>query len=243
MPGPWVAASRLRSGRRVGICELPDPEANVMTKLRNLTCLSALGAAALVASSCDRPATPVSPQANRPLFHEGAVPCPAAKMTGGGRIDYPPGEATKNPPASHLYETFGAHVFSEGGMDQNGNCIGLKGSLEWVDHRDEWRKYDGRPLNLHSIEIGFVERIFPGDCKDGALRWGGTLLVKNTGEVFPFTVLDCDGGEPGVGHDGFELFIPNEAAPSYAVTCPNRRSSSPPFCVLTGGNRQFHPTH
>ena len=213
-----------------------------MRKLRDITLLSALGAVALVALSCDRPATPVSPKASGPLFHAGGVPCPVAKMTGGGRIDFPPGEPTKNAPASHDYQTFGAHVISDG-FDASGNCI-VKGSLEWVDHRDGAR-INGRPLNLHSVRITFVEQFFPNDCKDGALRWGGDLVVKNTGQQFPFSVLDCDGGEPGVGHDGFEIFIPDELTtpPGYAVTCPQRRGESPPFCVLTGGNRQFHPTH
>src|SRR2546430_14820319 len=88
-------------------------------------------------------------------------------------------------------------------------------------------------------------QFFPNDCKDGALRWGGDLVVKNTGQEFPFSALDCDGGEPGGGHDGVEIFIPDELTtpPGYAVTCPQRRGESPPFCVLTGGNRQFHPTH
>src|SRR5947209_10484128 len=113
---------------------LSDPEANLMRKLRDITLLSALGAVALVALSCDRPATPVSPKASGPLFHAGGVPCPVAKMTGGGRIDFPPGEPTKNAPASHDYQTFGAHVISDG-FDASGNCI-VKGSLEWVDHRD-----------------------------------------------------------------------------------------------------------
>jgi len=213
-----------------------------MPKLRNLAFLLALGVAAMVAWSCDRPATPVSPQANKPLFWFGEQ-CPAAKMTGGGRIDFPPGEAQKNPPASHQYETFGAHVISSG-FDQNGNCA-VKGSLEWVDHRDEWR-INGRPLNLHSTAITFVATLLTGggevagDCKDGALYWRGTLVVKNTGEEHGFEVFDCDNGEPGVGHDGFEIFVPDIG---YEVTCPDRRPESPPLCVLTGGNRQFHPTH
>jgi len=64
-----MVAPRLQSGGRgVGICEPRDPEATVMRKLRNLAFLLALGAAAMVAWSCDRPATLVSPQANKPLF-------------------------------------------------------------------------------------------------------------------------------------------------------------------------------
>ena len=53
-------------------------------------------------------------------------------MTGGGRIDYPDGTADKNPPASHTYETFGAHVITSGQTDANGTCLADKGELEWI---------------------------------------------------------------------------------------------------------------
>src|SRR5881296_2444896 len=70
--------------------------------------------------------------------------CPAAKMTGGGRIDAPFGGPDKNPPSSHLYETFGAHVISNG-LNPDNSCA-VKGSLEWVDHRPAFI-INGRPLN------------------------------------------------------------------------------------------------
>ena len=192
-----------------------------------------LAAAALLATACDRPGSLVDTHAGRPLYWFGQQ-CPAAKMTGGGRIDYPPGGPTKNPPASHEYETFGAHVMSDG-LDANGNCA-VKGQLEWVDHRDEMR-VNGSPLNLHSEDITFVEVLETSGCADGALHWGGRLEEKNTGQSYDFEVFDCDGGEPGVGHDGFEINVPDLG---YSVMCEDRRDQSPPLCVLTGGNRQFH---
>src|SRR2546425_1862823 len=111
--------------------------------------------AALVAAACRDSTTPVAVSPNRPPFWQAACnasgecppPCPSLKMTGGGRIDAPPGGPNKNPPSSHQFQTFGAHVIQ--GLDQSGNCV-IKGSLEWVDHSI---RINGRPLNLHSIAI------------------------------------------------------------------------------------------
>src|SRR5438128_1115560 len=83
-------------------------------------------------------------------------------------------------------KAFGAHVISR--PDQMGNCV-RKGSLEWVDHSV---RMNGRPLNLHSIEITFAE-LHPErtDCRDGAVRWGGRLVRKNDGTQSEFVVYDC----------------------------------------------------
>jgi hypothetical protein len=165
-------------------------------------------------------------------------------MTGGGRIDFPPGSAEKNPPASHEFETFGAHVIASGEAVA-GTCGADKGSLEWVDHRPEFR-VNGRPLNLHSLTITFAEAYFSPDtdCSDGAAHWGGTLLVKNTGETADFEVFDCDNGEPGRGHDGFGIRAWPVNGQMYEVLCPDPSlPPAEPTCTLTGGNRQFHPTH
>jgi len=162
-------------------------------------------------------------------------------MTGGGRIDYPPGTADKNPPASHIYETFGAHVIASGQTDANGTCLADKGALEWVDHRREM-EINGHPLNLHATAVTFAERATDTDCSDGAAHWGGKLRVQNTGqEDLDFEVWDCDNGEPGAGHDGFAIRVP---AIGYEVMCPDPDlPPAEPTCTLTGGNRQFHPTH
>jgi len=192
-----------------------------------------LAAGALLATACEHPDSLVDSHVPRPRYWFGQS-CPTAKMTGGGRIDFPPGGPTKNPPASHEYETFGAHVISDG-PDASGICA-VKGQLEWVDHRDEMR-VNGSPLNLHSENITFVEVLETNGCSDGALHWGGTLEEKNTGQTYNFEVFDCDNGEPGVGHDGFEINVPDLG---YSVMCEDRRDQSPPLCVLTGGNRQFH---
>ena len=196
-----------------------------------------LVAAALLTWGCDRPESPASPRGvTKPSFGMETMGCPAVKMTGGGRIDFPPGTAQKNPPASHMYQTFGAHVISS--PDQMGNCV-RKGSLEWVDHS---QRPNGRPLNLHSIEITFADNVssIRPDCRDGAVHWGGRLVRKNDGMQSSFEVFDCDDGEPGVGHDGFGIRAPEIG---YDVTCTGPLDPHNPACILTGGNRQFHPTH
>jgi len=207
-----------------------------MVRMKSLALLAAPIGVALVVWSCDPQRSAVAPIIGTPLAHFHEFQCTPFKMTGGGRIDYPPGTAEKNPPASHRYETFGAHV-----MDQDGDCVADQGALEWVDHRPEMR-VNGQPLNLHATEVTFAEVATDADCRDGAVHWGGKLRVQNTGqEGVDFVVWDCDDGEPGVS-DGFaiavDLVVNGEF---YAVTCPE--SHAEPTCTLTGGNRQFHPTH
>lgn len=212
-----------------------------MDKLRTLTLLSGTVVAAVVGWSCDRQPSAVAPKVGAPLFHFESFVCAPFKMTGGGRIDYPPGSAQKNLPASHIYETFGAHVQASGVIDQNGVCVADKGALEWIDHRPDMR-VNGHPLNLHATAVTFAEKAVDTDCKDGAAHWGGKLRVQNTGQSdLDFDVWDCDNGEPGAGHDGFAISVP---AIDYEVLCPDPDlPPAEPTCTLTGGNRQFHPTH
>ena len=215
-----------------------------MLTIRTLAALSATGAIALLGWSCDTRPDAVAPSIGTPLAHFNEFECTPFKMTGGGRIDYPPGSPEKNPPASHQYETFGAHVIASGQMDANGTCLAEKGALQWVDHRPEMR-INGSPLNLHATAVTFAERAtdVAEFCVDGAAHWGGKLRVRNTGqEDLDFEVWDCDNGEPGVGHDGFAINVP---AIGYSVMCFEAGFNTPsePTCYLTGGNRQFHPTH
>ena len=136
------------------------------------------------------------------------------------------------------YETFGAHVMGSGQQDANGVCLADKGALEWVDHRPEM-EVNGHPLNLHATEVTFAEVATDASCTDGAVHWGGKLRVQNTGQSdLDFEVWDCDNGEPG-RNDGFAISVP---AIDYAVQCFTVTPADP-TCYLTGGNRQFHPTH
>ena len=212
-----------------------------MSNLKTLAGLTATVAVVLIGWSCDARRNAVAPTVGRPLFHFHVFECSPLKITGGGRIDYPPRTAEKNPPASHIYETFGAHVIASGRVDANGICLADKGELEWVDHRPEM-EINGHPLNLHATSVTFAELATDTDCSDGAAHWGGKLRVQNTGqEDLDFEVWDCDNGEPGVGHDGFGIAVP---AIGYEVMCPDPSlPPAEPSCTLTGGNRQFHPTH
>ncbi len=212
-----------------------------MSNLRSLAGPMAIVAIAVVAWSCETHRTALAPRTGGPLFHFFEFQCAPFRMTGGGRIDYPPGGPDKNPPKSHTYETFGAHVIASGQTDESGTCVAEKGALEWVDHRPEMA-INGHPLNLHATAVTFAEQATDTDCSDGAARWGGKLRVENTGqEDLNFEVWDCDNGEPGAGHDGFAISVP---ALGYTVLCPDPDlPPAEPTCTLTGGNRQFHPTH
>jgi len=212
-----------------------------MSRLKALAGLTATALVALVGWSCETTRTALAPSTGEPRFHFLLFQCQPLKMTGGGRIDFPPGTADQNPPASHEYETFGAHVMASGRFDENGVCVADKGELEWVDHRPEM-EINGHPLNLHATSVTFAELAVDTDCSDGAVHWGGKLRVQNTGqENLDFEVWDCDNGEPGNGHDGFAISVPEIG---YAVMCPDPNlPPAEPSCTLTGGNRQFHPTH
>jgi hypothetical protein len=213
-----------------------------MSKLRVVAGVTATVAIALVGWSCEAHRSALAPSTGGPLFHFNQIQCRPLKMTGGGRIDYPPGSAEQNPPASHEYETFGAHVMAPGQPDPSGlTCVADGGELEWVDHRPEM-EINGHPLNLHATAVTFAELAVDTDCRDGAVHWGGKLRVQNTGqENLDFEVWDCDNGEPGVGHDGFAIRVPEIG---YEVMCPDPDlPPAEPSCTLTGGNRQFHPTH
>ena len=210
-----------------------------MFNLRSLAALTASVAIALVGWSCEPRHNPAMPTIKA---WGGGVECTPFKMTGGGRIDFPPGTAEKNAPDSHEYETFGAHVIASGQADEKGTCLADKGALEWIDHRPK-KEINGHPLNLHATSVTFAEVVSdPTRCQDGAAHWGGKLRVQNTGQQdLDFEVWDCDDGEPGVGHDGFAISVP---AIGYEVKCPDPSlPPAEPTCTLTGGNRQFHPTH
>src|SRR2546425_2907859 len=128
-----------------------------MSKLRALAGVTTTAAIALVGWSCEAHRTALAPTIGGPLFTFNQIQCRPLKMTGGGRIDYPPGTAEKNPPESHKYETFGAHVIGSSQEFVGNTCPADEGSLEWVDHRPEM-ELNGHPLNLHATAVTFAER-------------------------------------------------------------------------------------
>ena len=58
-------------------------------------------------------------------------------------------------------------------------------------------------------------------------------------------MFDCDNGEPGAKHDGFNILLSGsgESQDGYTLDCPSSIHAEKTLCTLTGGNRQYHPTH
>lgn len=176
----------------------------------------------------DTATSPVTPdEGTQPAFgvgeHDGnGHKKPVLRMTGGGRIDYPPGGPEKNTPENQDFQTFG---FNVGDKDGDGNP---EGEWQHVDHRRDMRR-DGSPLNLHSVSwdsFRTIESECEGGGGDGSAEATGTLVVKNDGERYPFRLELHDCGEPGTKapRDIYEV-----EAPGYFVRG-----------VLTGGNIQAH---
>ena len=63
-----------------------------MSPLRSLAGVTAIGAIALIAASCEANRQALAPTMGAPRFHFFEFQCQPLKMTGGGRIDYPPGK-------------------------------------------------------------------------------------------------------------------------------------------------------
>ena len=94
----------------------------------------------------------------------------------------------------------------------------LQGQLQYIDH--------AQGLDVHSTGLTNYASL-GGTC----VTFSGTAKVNHT-DGFHFTVRQaCDNGEPGVGHDTFEISITGTGL-SY--------SSQYLGTVLTGGNLQLH---
>src|SRR5712691_626133 len=105
--------------------------------------------------------------------------------------------------------TFGFNAGSRGGA--------LHGQLEYIDH--------GASLKVHSLSIDSFGLIGETPC----VTFSGSARVNNA-DGYSFTVnRACDNGEPGVGHDTFDISVSGPGV-SYS------RSGT-----LTGGNLQLHP--
>jgi len=105
--------------------------------------------------------------------------------------------------------TFGFNAGSRGGA-------GLHGQLQYNDH--------AQSLKVHSLSIDSFELI-----SSTCVTFSGSARVNNV-DGYGFTVNSaCDNGEPGVGHDSFDISVSGPGV-SYS------RSGT-----LTGGNLQLHP--
>src|SRR6266404_2023377 len=130
------------------------------------------------------------------------VPAPKAGnafMTGGGKLG-----------TGRDIATFGFNAGSRGGE-------GLHGQLQYTDH--------GQSLSVHSLSIDSFKLITGTTC----VTFSGGARVNNV-DGYTFTVNQaCDNGEPGVGHDTFDISV------SGPGVWYSRRG------MLTGGNLQLHP--
>jgi hypothetical protein len=132
------------------------------------------------------------------------VPAPKAGnafMTGGGKLG-----------TGRDIATFGFNAGSRGGS-------GLHGQLQYTDH--------AAGLNVHSLSIDSFGLISGTPC----VTFSGSARVNNV-DGYSFTVNSaCDNGEPGVGHDSFDISVSDSRG-----VVVNSRSGT-----LTGGNLQLHP--
>jgi hypothetical protein len=130
------------------------------------------------------------------------VPAPKtgnAFMTGGGKLG-----------TGRDIATFGFNAGSRGGV--------LHGELQYIDH--------AAGLNVHSLSIDSFGLV--GETAS-CVTFSGNARVNNA-DGYSFTVNQaCDNGEPGVGHDTFDISV---SGPGVAYS----RSGT-----LTGGNLQLHP--
>ena len=105
--------------------------------------------------------------------------------------------------------TFGFNAGSRGGV--------LHGQLQYIDH--------AASLKVDSLSIGSFGLITGTAC----VTFSGSARVNNI-DGYSFTVnRACDNGEPGVGHDTFDISVSGPGV-SYS------RNGT-----LTGGNLQLHP--
>ena len=105
--------------------------------------------------------------------------------------------------------TFGFNAGSRGSS-------GLHGQLQYTDH--------AQSLNVHSLSIDSFDLI-----SSTCVTFSGSARVNNV-DGFGFTVNSaCDNGEPGVGHDTFDISV---SGPGISYSRHG---------TLTGGNLQLHP--
>ena len=105
--------------------------------------------------------------------------------------------------------TFGFNAGSRGGV--------LHGQLQYIDH--------AASLKVHSLSIDSFGPITESVC----VTFSGSARVNNI-DGYSYTVnRACDNGEPGVGHDTFDISVSGPGV-SYS------RNGT-----LTGGNLQLHP--
>jgi hypothetical protein len=155
------------------------------------------------------------------------------RITGGGRVDFPPGGPSKN--TRPFYQEFAFHfrIKQDNSVD---------GRIEFVDHRDGMQ-IDGKPFRVESTTItSFTPTAADVDCAQGGGVVTGTVRTKNDGSMHTFQLKVCDNGEPGKNAPWDRFFFsingytdPDTAEPYHMHHHPTEENSG---AYLTGGNIQ-----
>lgn len=156
------------------------------------------------------------------------------RITGSGRVDFPPGGPTKN--EKPFYQEFSFHF-------RITNHNHAKGKFEFVDHRTGMR-INGKPFRVKLyILTDFTPTAATSECVQGGGIVTGKVKTVNDGSIHNFTLKVCDNGEPGrnAPWDRFDLRIPDYTDPDLGL--PYRMwhfpADDPPTgAYLTGGNIQ-----
>lgn len=159
----------------------------------------------LAVGGCDE--DPVGPAASGPDDAPPTAPASSPdlestnklRLTGGGRIDAPPGTSSKNTSDSRVFQTFGVTV-----GDEDGDGV-PSGQLNFTDHTPE-RRINGNPLKLKAVSWSSFHQTADG-CSDAGFVATGTVEVRNSGERLEFRLEGCDNGEPGAEADSFSVTV------------------------------------
>jgi hypothetical protein len=186
-----------------------------MCRQINLGFAPGLVVATLLASGCDRPATPAAP---KPSFSDGAGPCAGGeRFTGGGRTDSP-----DNPAIGKT--TFGFNLDARDFCASGGP---ITGQLQTKNHASQ--------TLIHSLTIDPNQGFFSfEDDRGRCVFFAGMARVKEGNASWVqerYGAVACDNGEPGSrpggGPDRYGIELLDEGRGT-GVT------------LLTGGNIQAH---
>jgi len=230
-----------------GIVNSEEGRTHMMREHRSLIVWPSLIAAGVLAVACtDQPSVSMAP--NRPSFWVAPPPCPAAKFTGGGRIDPPhpdpdpadrapgtPGPGERPPIVGKT--TFGFNVFL--GTDGSGHCIVTKGEIQVVHHPSKTRWH----VSIHNGVDDFGETVFASTYNAGRCVLVGldgmTARVNGQAGSELTRMSACDKGEPG-SSPGFGPDSWRWETLATANTPSTAPSGDTDQTLLTGGNIQAH---
>lgn len=231
----------------MGIVDSAEGKTHMIREHGTLIVWPSLIAAGLLAAACtDQPNVNMAPK--RPSFWVAPPPCPAAKFTGGGRIDPPhpdpdpadrapgtPGPGERTPIVGKT--TFGFNVFL--GTDGSGHCIVTKGEIQVVHHPSKTKWH----VSIHNGVDDFGETVFASTYNSGRCVLVGldgmTARVNGQRGSELTRMSACDKGEPG-SSPGFGPDSWRWETLATANTPSTAPSGDTDQTLLTGGNIQAH---